>query len=180
MANGYYGYQYETSPRKVWPEYGPNKSNKKKSNKTNNVRKNNNIKIKEEAKKNTKSNKKVNPKVKAIKYLAVGFIILFAISYRNSVINESFKQKENLKSELSAMKKTNEQLEISIENSLNLKNVEQAAKEKLGMQKPANNQKVYVNLPKKDYIQPATEEVILDEDVSWFQKIINGFTKSIK
>ena len=180
MANGYYGYQYETSPRKVWPEYGPNRNKNKKSKKTNNVKRKNNIKTQTNNKKSNKSIKKVNPKVKAIKYLAVGFIILFAISYRNSVINESFKQKENLKSELSAMKKTNEQLEISIENSLNLKNVEQAAKEKLGMQKPANSQKVYINLPKKDYIQPATEEVRLDEDVSWFQKIINGFTKSIK
>ena len=156
MANGYYGYQYETSPRKVWPEYGPNRNKNKKSKKTNNVKRKNNIKTQTNNKKSNKSIKKVNPKVKAIKYLAVGFIILFAISYRNSVINESFKQKENLK------------------------NVEQAAKEKLGMQKPANSQKVYINLPKKDYIQPATEEVRLDEDVSWFQKIINGFTKSIK
>ena len=180
MANGYYGYQYETSPTKAWPEYGPNKNNKKKSKKTNNIKKKNNKIIQNNNTKKNKVSKKANPKIKAVKYLAIGFAILFAISYRNSVINESFKQKENLKSELSAMKKTNEQLEISIENSLNLKNVEQAAKEKLGMQKPTNSQKVYINLPKKDYIQPATEEVRLDEDVSWFQKIINGFTKSIK
>ena len=154
MANSYYGYQYETSPRKLQPEYKPNKSRK-------NV-------------------KKVNQKFRAVKYLAVGFAILFAISYRNSLINESFNKKEQLKKDLSAIQKTNEQLEVSIENSLNLNSVEKSAKEKLGMQKPTNSQKVYVSLPKKDYIQPATEEVTIDEEGSWFAKLIKGFTESIK
>ncbi|MCI8485750.1 MAG: hypothetical protein HFJ20_01270 [Clostridia bacterium] len=170
MANNYYGYQYDTSPRKLQPEYKPNKNRNNKNN-------NKSVQIKKDNKKGTK---KANHKLRAVKYLTIGFLILFAISYRNSVINESFKQKEKLKKELSALQKTNEQLQVSIENSLNLNNVEQSAKEKLGMQKPTNSQKVYVSLPKKDYIRPATEEVLVEEEKSWFEKLIKGFTKSIK
>ena len=146
-------------------EYNKNRNNNK------------SVQIKKDNKKGTK---KANHKLRAVKYLTIGFLILFAISYRNSVINESFKQKEKLKKELSALQKTNEQLQVSIENSLNLNNVEQSAKEKLGMQKPTNSQKVYVSLPKKDYIRPATEEVLVEEEKSWFEKLIKGFTKSIK
>lgn len=174
MANGYYGYEFETSPRKLQPEYKPNK-NRKKSKKNNNkfvhIDKNN---------KKKKGTKKANNKLKAVRYLAIGFAILFAISYRNSLINESFSRKEQLKKELNAIQKTNEQLQVSIENSLNLNNVEQSAKEKLGMQKPTNSQKIYVSLPKKDYIKPATEEVVIEEELTWFEKLIQGFTKSIK
>lgn len=116
MANSYYGYQYETSPRKLQPEYKPNKNR-------NRNKKNNNNKSVQIKKENKKSTKKANHKLRAVKYLTIGFLILFAISYRNSVINESFKQKEKLKKELSSIQKTNEQLQVSIENSLNLNNV---------------------------------------------------------
>jgi len=58
-------------------------------------------------------------------------------------------QKENIKSQVSAMQKENEQLKVSIENSLNLNSIEKAAEEKLGMRKLDNNQKVYVDLQKK-------------------------------
>lgn len=165
MANNYNSYQYGTSPKKIQSEYS---AKRKKIEKT--------VKVEEK----NKNNKTLNQKQRAIKYLAIGFAILFVISYRNSLINESFSKKEKLKSDLGAIQKTNEQLQVAIENSLNLKNVEQAAKEKLGMQKPTNSQKIYITLPKKDYIQPATEEVIVNEEVSWIKKIIEGFTKTIK
>ena len=96
------------------------------------------------------------------------------------MINESFNEKESLKKELNSLKKTNEQLQVGIENSLNLNTIEQEAKERSGMQKLTNSQKVYVNLEKKDYVQSATEEVIIEDNTSWFQKIIQGFTKTIK
>ena len=170
MVNSNYSYQYETSPRKLEPQYRP----QKKKNITSNIEKKkqerNNIKV--------KKNKKI--KLKAVAYLTIGFIILFTISYRNSLINESFNKKENLKQELNSIKKTNEQLKVGIENALNLNSIEQSAKERLGMQKPDNTQKVYVNLEKKDYIQSATEEVVIEDGKSWFQKIIEGFTKTIK
>ena len=84
---------------------------------------------------------------------------------------------QNLKKELSSLEKENEQLKVNIENSVNLNNIEQAAKEKLGMQKLTNKQAVYVSLPKKDYIETSTEEVKIEEDQNWFEKILNIFKK---
>jgi len=41
------------------------------------------------------------------------------------------------------------------------------------MQKLTNKQTVYISLPKKDYVEPATEEVIIEKETNWFQNIIN-------
>jgi len=170
MVNSSYGYQYETSPRKLEPQYRTQKKKKTKSNV--NKTKQDKSEIKE------KRNKK--NKLKAVAYVTIGFIILFTISYRNSLINESFSKKEGLKQELNSMKKTNEQMQVGIENALNLNSIEQSAKERLGMQKPDNNQKVYVNLEKNDYIQSATDVVVIEDTKPWYQRLIEGFTKSIK
>ena len=177
MINSNNAYQYETSPRKLQPEYKPN-TKKKQVKTTKNNKKNDNNKNKKIISNKQKKNKK--NKAKAVFYITIGFIILFTISYRNSLITENFNEKENLKSELNSLKKTNEQLQVGIENALNLNTIEQEAKERSGMQKLANDQKVYVNLDKKDYVQSATEEVIIEDNVSWFQKFLQGFTKTIK
>lgn len=130
------------------------------------------------AAKNTKND--LRPKLKIIMFLITGFSVLFAISYQNSLINESFNKKEQYKREMEALSKTNQQLAVSIENSLNLNNIENVAKEKIGMQKLSNNQKIYVSLPKVDYVAPAAEQIIIEEDRGFFNKIVKGFTKSIK
>lgn len=74
---------------------------------------------------------------------------------------------------MASVKKENEQLEVNIENSLNINTVEKLAKEKLGMQKLTNKQTVYVTLPKKDYVESSTEEVIVEEEKSWWEQIID-------
>lgn len=158
MARG--GYQYETSPRKLEPDYKP----RRKKAKT----------VKKKAKVNSKLIKKEkSKKVKQTITVVALFVILVAISYRNSEINESFSKVQTLKTELAAIQKENEQLEVNIENSLNLNNIEQIAKEKLGMQKLTNRQTVYIELPKKDYVKPATENIILPEENNWFAEFIN-------
>lgn len=170
---GMAGYQYETSPRKLQPEYEPNvrKTNPYKGKKTSTVK---------NTKRNVKKKTKTQPKVQLALYIAIGFVVLFGISYRNSLITESFNKKESKKEELSFIQKENEQLKVNIESSLNLKNVEQMAKEMLGMQKLDNNQKIYVSLPKKDYIEAAAEQVIIEEELTIWQKIWRGLTQSIK
>ena len=171
-----YGYQYETSPRKINPEYRPSRNNKsvKKQNTTKKV---NNVKNKSTSVKGKKKSKYNN---KPIIYIALMFSMLFVISYRYSLINESYNNKENIKTQVNAVKKENEQLKVSIQNSLNLSSVEKAAESKLGMQKLDNNQKVYLNLPKKDYVEPASEEVIINDNKTWFEKIIQKLTQIIK
>ena len=163
-------YEYGTTPRKIKPEYKPIKKTKKDIQKQ--------LKINEEQKKNAlKLEKKMHNKNVAL-VLAV-FLILLAISYRSSLINERFKEIQNSKQQLASIEKTNGQLEVSIEGSLNLSNVEQSAKEKLGMQKLDNGQKVYVTLDKKDYIEAGTQniEVTGKEESTWYEKIINKILK---
>ena len=110
----------------------------------------------------------------AVKRLVAGiFMLLLTISYRTSQINEKFSQIQTLKTELASLQKENEQLEVSIENGLNLNNIEKEAKEKLGMQKLTNKQTVYVQLPKKDYVEPASEEVVIEKEKNWFEQLVD-------
>ena len=121
---------------------------------------------------NTKTKK--NNKINIIVYILIGFSVLFTISYRNSQINESFAENQKLKKEITEIQKENEQLNISIQNSLNLNQVRQSAKELLGMQELTNKQKIFINLPKRDYVEPAAEEIIIEEDENWLTSIINS------
>lgn len=230
MVNRFYGYQYDTNPRKLSPEntqirnrYSRNgnqntkkqedafsserkiktsiqddgdetylferKNNKKIATEIKEESRNNNRVTNNEYKQNNidesikpakKAKNNIKTKLKVIILLISGFSVLFAISYQNSLINESFNKKEQYKKEAEALSKTNQQMAVNIENNLNLNNVEQVAKDRLGMQKLNNNQKVYVNLPKVDYVAPAAEQIIIEEDTNIFTKIINGFTKAFK
>ena len=165
MTKSKYGnYQYETSPRKIDPYIEPKKHSDTKKDSNN----------KALVKKQEKAKKQVKLRLKTVLCIAIIFGCLFVISYRNSLINESFSQNEKLKNKLAVMQKENEQLQVNIENSLNLKNIEKLAQEKLGMKKLDSNQKVYVSLPKKDYVEPAVEEVVVEnKETNWLQNIIN-------
>lgn len=161
-------YEYETSPRKLEPSYVPPKKSKKKNIK--HVENNEKEKLK-------KAQKKKH--IKLMLYVGMGFVTLFTISYRNTLINESFAELKNLKSDLAVIEKENEQLKVSIENSLNFKNIEKAAKEKLGMQKMSSKQTIYVNLPRQDYIEPATEEVVIENTPNLIDKVINFLKEGV-
>ena len=172
-------------PEKRVPEYKKKqveitrKKVQKNNNSTNKVLSNEEVST--ENIQNNKENKmSVKSRVKIIMFIFAGFSILFAISYQNSLISESFNRKEQYKKEMEALSKTNQQIEVSIENNLNLNNIEQVAKEKLGMQKLRNDQKIYVSLPKVDYVAPAAEQIVMEENLNFFQKLVRGFTKSIK
>ena len=115
MAYSSMRYQYETSPRKLKPE--------EKTNKKVNTKK----KVSTSKQKNTKAKQQIKPKVKTIMYIIAGIAILFAISYRNSLITAGFNQKEDLKKQLSTLQKENAQTEINIQTSLNLSNIEKSA-----------------------------------------------------
>ena len=101
------------------------------------------------------------------------FAVLLTISYRYSLINSKFTEKEELKSELSAIQKENAQIQLNIEKSTNINNIEQQAKEKLGMKKLDNNQKIYVNLPKEDHVKSAKDSVETTQEETWWQALIN-------
>ncbi len=115
-------------------------------------------------------------KAKIIIAFAIIFLFLFLIMYRNSKINESFSELNSLKTQISKIDKENSQLEVKIQSSLNLYNVEQAAKDLLGMQKLTNSQTIYISLPKKDYIE-ASSEAIKEDKENFFKKVLNKIFK---
>lgn len=157
-------YEYSTSPRKLQPEYKPQKQTKRNNLKVVKDLPRQEIKVSKEQKKKQKN---------ATVIVAVIFILLLTISYRNSQINEKFSEVQSLKKELASLQKENEQLKVNIENGLNLNNVEKLAKEKLGMQKLTNKQTVYVSLPKKDYVEAASEEVVIENEKNWFEEFVD-------
>lgn len=156
-------YQYETSPRKLQPEYTPIK--------------------KKYPKKSTASKKAMaeqkqakvvqNKNIKIMLYIGIIFAILFAVSYRNALVAQRYNELKNLKVQLAKIEKENEQLEVNIESKTNLSAIEKRAEEELGMKKLGDSQTVYVSLDKNDYIESAAESVKLEEDLNWFEKIIN-------
>lgn len=153
-------YNYDTSPRKLEPEYEREVKPKKKKTKKNTKHLEKNMA--QEVKKN----------FTRIVYIAAGFAVLLTISYRYAIINTSFNEKENLKSQLAELQKQNQQLTVNIEQGMNINKIEQEAKERLGMQKLDNNQKVYVNLNKSDYVESNTN--IEDETnvETWWSKLL--------
>ena len=155
-------YQYETSPRKQEQQY---KNAKEKE-----------FKVIEKKQKINQEKLKIE-KAKRRKQLALvilAFAALLIISYRNSVINEEFKEIQKQKSQLATIEKENKQLEISIESSLNLNNVEKIASEQLGMKKQTGAQTVYIELPKEDYVETSAEEIEKNSQ-SLIEKIMNIF-----
>lgn len=156
------GYQYTTSPRKLDPDYKKNKQKKR-------------LKVVEDVprQKVQVSKEQRKKQIKITLFVIAIFGILLTISYRNSQIDEKFSEMKNLEQELSSLQKENEQTKVSIENGLNLNNIEKLAKEKLGMQKLTNRQTVYVSLPKKDYVESASEKVVIDDNKNWFEKLVD-------
>ena len=234
MADRFYGYQYDTTPRKLNPDYAPyrkrypqkdepvttNRSRSKKEkrntvgaekakNKKNtklqgkiqkkevpvygrkqvkvekseervSVQKQVNLEknVQNNAQNNVKLSKvNIKSKLRIVTFLVTGFSVLFAISYQNSLISESFNKKEQYRKEMEALRKTNQQIEVSIENNLNLNYIEQAAKDRLGMQKLNNDQKIYVSLPKVDYVAPASEQIVIEENLNFFERLFKWLWK---
>ena len=157
-------YEYGTSPRKLQPDIKTKTQTKKRNLKVVKDLPRQDVKL-------SKEQKKKQTRLTVI--VAIIFMLLLTISYRNSQINEKFSEVQTLKKELSALQKENEQLQVNIQNGLNLNNIEKLAKEKLGMQKLTNKQTVYVSLPKKDYVESASEEVVIQKDKNWFEQLVD-------
>lgn len=158
-------YQYGTSPRKIDPDYNREvkKTQKKKQ-----------LKIVEELPRQqikvSKEQRKIQ--IKMTFTVAALFLLLLTISCRNSQIDRQFNEIQEQKKQLAALQKENEQLKVSIENSLNLNNIEKVAREELGMQKLSSKQTVYITLPKKDYVESASEKVVIEEK-SWWEEMMD-------
>lgn len=157
-------YQYGTTPRKIETDYDRrNKEGVKKKP----------LRVVEDLPRQSVkiSNSERKKQVKMTFTVAALFLMLVTISCRNSQIDKKFNYIQDQKKQLATLEKENEQLKVSIENSQNLSNVEKVAREELGMQKLSNQQTIYITLPKRDYVEPATERVIADTQKSWWEQI---------
>ena len=160
-------YQYGTSPKKVDIDYKRKETRRKP------------LKIVEDLPRQqikvSKEQRKKHLKMSTL--VAAIFLLLLTISCRNSQIDNQFTQIQEQKKQLAALQKENEQLKVNIENSLNLNNIEKIAKEELGMQKLNSKQTIYVTLPKKDYVESASEKVVMDGQKNWFEQIFEKVFK---
>lgn len=145
-------YQYGTSPRKLEPKMPKQKANPKKKN---------------SQKSKQKQQAERLRKLKLFITLGVIFAVMFAICYRYSLIDQKFKDIQSLKKEYIALQTTNDQLEIGIQSSLDLTNIERHAKDKLGMKKVDASQIKYVEIAKQDKVE-LNENIV--EDKSKVQK----------
>ena len=162
------GYQYGTSPRKLEPDYTRKPKQKRKQ-----------LKVAEDLpRQQIKVSKEQRKRQMKTTVTVVGlFLLLLTISCRNSQIDKQFNQIQNQKKQLAALQKDNEQLKVSIENSINISNIEKVAKEELGMQKLTSKQTIYVTLPKKDYVETEAEKVVKTETKTWWQNLADKILK---
>ena len=63
---------------------------------------------------------------------------------------------------------------------MKLTTIEEEAKEQLGMQKVSAEQKVYVSLPKTDYVESSSEVIKEETSQNWFTQIIDKIMETIK
>lgn len=155
-------YQYETSPRKLQPEYKPTKKQYPK--KSTAKKMDTKTKLRKQAKNNN---------LKIMLYIGTIFVILFAVSYRNALIAQKYSEIKKLKSSLSEVEKENKQLEVNIESKTNLGAIEEKASKELGLKKLGDSQVVYVNIEKQDYVESSEDEVKIPEEENWFESLIN-------
>ncbi len=142
-------YKYEVAPYYI-PKQEPEKQPKR-----------------QQRKKKQQAPKKQN-KVKTLLCLFTCFAITFLIMFRYVAIAEASNTVTQYKKEFTELQKVNEQLQVELDRSIDLKTIEKIAKNKLGMQQPRKYQVVYVQLGNSDY----SEVIIQDMERSKPQGVV--------
>lgn len=155
MASRGYGYQYETSPRKLEPEY---KKVKKEPVSKKNVNKN----IKKVAKSKSKKKFKISFEAKFFMHSMMAFGLIFAMIACQALVNQRYKEKEGLKQEY------NELMAQSNLASVGNEDIRVVASD-YGMQ---TKSATLINLDTTDYIESSVP-VVEAEELSLFEQIIN-------
>ena len=80
----------------------------------------------------------------------IAFVLAIVVVSRYMTINELDRQVTKAQTEYDKLKSANDQKAVMLESSMTLEEIEYAAKTRLGMNKPANNQIIYVEVQKED------------------------------
>lgn len=110
---------------------------------------------KQERKKNIQTGKAIAFRKKAIAVSAVVFALAIAFLYSNVLLMRTASKYEALTGELEDIRVRNTQAAFEIASGIDLKVVEEKAKNEFGMQKPESHQNVYVEVVQSDYARTA-------------------------
>lgn len=161
MANRGYGYQYETSPRKLEPDYERTKVKKKKP-----VQKKTNPQKKKQNNKNVKAKQKkkfeMSLETKFFLNSMMFFAVIFAMIACQALVEQRYKEKETLKKEYNELL-TKSNLSNAISDDTRILASE------YGMQ---TKSATLINLETTDYIESSADRVEMEEE-GFFDRIVN-------
>lgn len=108
---------------------------------------------------------KQQAKARVTSLLSAALLIVaaFFVLYRGVLITETTNNIEKKEKQLSNLIATNERIKMEIEHALDLKTVESAAVDRLGMNRPEKYQTVYVDLNQVDHVEKISKGNIGDE-----------------
>ncbi len=161
MANKAYGYQYETSPRKLEPEY-KRPTVKKKKNVSQKAGQGKKKQTQKNIAKKTKKKLKLSFEVKFFLNSMLFFALVFAIIACQALVEQKYKERETLKqkySDLLAKSNATSGLEEDVRITAS----------QYGMQ---TKSATLIDLGTSDYIESSIDEVKIEED-GFFTKLIN-------
>lgn len=151
-----YGYQYETSPRKLEPEYGRPKVKKKKP-----VQKKTKPVVHKKSKKSkTKKKFKMSFEAKFFMHSMLFFSIVFAIIACQALVEQRYKEKETLKKEYNQLL-ANSNMGVDLNEDVRM------LASDYGMQ---TKSATLIDLETADYIESSENEV---ENENIFKSMIN-------
>ncbi len=157
MANRGYGYQYETSPRKLEPDYRTQQRKKTQVKSTPNKQK----KAKKGVQNKTKQKFKMSFEMKFFINSMLFFSMIFAIIACQAFVEQRYKEKEGLKQQYNEMLANS-----NMPNDLN-NDIRMVASD-YGMQ---TKSATLINLETSDYIESSVTDV--EEETGFFCKMID-------
>jgi len=119
-----------------------------------------------------KREKRVKSKMKVMINIGVAFIIGLVLIYRYVVMYNIRQDLSNIKSQVAAVNKENDNLKVILVSASSINEVEKTATEKLQMVRADRNQVVYADLTKENF-KSTSNKNNEDTKVGFFQKIIN-------
>lgn len=113
---------------------------------------------------------KAAPKLKAFVALLAVCAVAFGMAFRFAVLTGLNAEVNALEKELTLIQGQNKQAELAIEQSYDLKTVEEIAVTKLGMSRPSKAQITYISMNSGDF----AEVIGAEEPSAWMNRLASG------
>ncbi len=164
MANKAYGYQYETSPRKLEPDYKKVPVKKKKSVPQKPAQKQG----KKKPVKKAKHKKKLSFEVKFFINSMLFFSLIFAVIACQTLVKQKYKEKENLKKEYNELL-ARSNTDYGFEEDVRI------LASQYGMQ---TKSATLIDLGTSDYIESSADEV--QQETRFWEKMLDWLKEKFK